>query len=254
MGGIMKTVAIIQARMGSTRLPGKVLADIAGKPMLAWLIQRVSETPAINQIIVATTDAAVDDKLADWVGRVAGLACFRGSEYDVLDRYYQCAKIYHADLIVRITADDPLKDSTVIQKAINFFAEIPYLDYCSNTIKPTYPEGLDIEIFRFSSLEKAWRESVLPSEREHVTPYIWKNSSIFNIKNFEYHRDLSGWRWTVDKPNDLEFMKRIFQYFKNTPLVNFEDVIRYVEANPCLTEINVGTIRKCRSNPSLLGR
>jgi spore coat polysaccharide biosynthesis protein SpsF len=243
MGDNMKTIAIIQARMGSTRLPEKVLADIAGKPMLAWLIQRVFATPAINQIIVATTDTAVDDELADWVSRVAGLACFRGSENDVLDRYYQCAKIHHAELIVRVTADDPLKDAAVIQKAINFFAEIPHLDYCSNTIKPSYPEGLDIEVFRFSALEKAWRESVLTSEREHVTPYIWKNSSLFNIKNFEYHRDLSGWRWTVDKPNDLEFMERIFEHFKNAPLVNFEDVIRYVETNPWLTEINAGTIR-----------
>ncbi|MBE0613480.1 MAG: glycosyltransferase family protein [Burkholderiales bacterium] len=239
----MKAIAIVQARMASTRLPGKVLADIAGKPMLAWLIQRVSATPGIEKIIVATTDNADDDVLADWVTNVAGLACYRGSEQDVLDRYYRCARLYRSDLIVRVTADDPLKDPTIIQKAIDSFDATPTLDYCSNTIKPTYPEGLDIEVFRHASLERAWRESTLPSEREHVTPYIWKNASLFSVENFEYGRDLSSWRWTVDKPNDIEFMNKVLGHFKNDPLVNFEAVIRYLELDPALARINAGTIR-----------
>jgi len=239
----VKTVAIIQARMASSRLPGKVLANIAGMPMLARLIQRVSATPVINQLIVATTDTPEDNILADWVARVAGVACFRGSEQDVLDRFYHCAKQYEADLIVRVTADDPLKDPAIIKKAVDFCRASPILDYCSNTIKPTYPEGLDIEVFRYAALDRAWRESTLLSEREHVTPYIWKNSGLFTIKNFEYQSDLSSWRWTVDKPNDLEFMNRIFEHFKNNPLVNFEDVIKHLKINPELAGINAGTIR-----------
>jgi spore coat polysaccharide biosynthesis protein SpsF len=239
----MKTIAIIQARMASTRLPMKVLAEIEGRPMLEWLIQRVSATPAINQIIVATTDSAADDELANWVDKVAGLECFRGSENDVLDRFYQCAKWHRADLIVRVTADDPLKDAAIIQKAIDCFFENSSLDYCSNTIKPTYPEGLDIEVFRYLALERAWREAALLSEREHVTPYIWKNTNLFNVNNFEYHRDLSDWRWTVDKPSDLEFMKKIFEHFKAKPMVNFEEVIKYLELNPEISRINSGTVR-----------
>jgi spore coat polysaccharide biosynthesis protein SpsF len=239
----MKTIAIIQARMASTRLPGKVLSDIAGEPMLARIIQRVSATPAIDQIMVATTTTPEDDILANWVTEVAALTCFRGEENDVLDRFYQCAMCHQGDLIVRVTADDPLKDPMIIQKAINFFDVIPSLDYCSNTVRPTYPEGLDIEVFSYSALERAWRESTLPSEREHVTPYIWKNASRFNVINFEHSRNLSDWRWTVDKPNDLEFMNRIFEHFRGQPLVSFQEVIEHIEMNPALFSINAGTIR-----------
>lgn len=239
----MKTLAIIQARMGSTRLPGKVLAEVAGKPLLGWLIQRVAATPSVDQIVVATTDTSNDDALAGWVMNVTGLECFRGSEQDVLDRFYQCAKLYQGDLIVRVTADDPLKDPIIIQKAIDCFRTEPFLDYCSNTIKPTYPEGLDIEVFRYAALERANFESTRPSEREHVTPYIWKSPNMFNIKNLEYSRDLSNWRWTVDKANDLEFVRRIFEHYRENPLVNYEDVIDYLELNPEIIQINSGTMR-----------
>lgn len=239
----MRIIAIIQARMASTRLPGKILADIAGRPLLARVVQRVSAVPEIDQIIIATTNTATDDELVCWIERFIGLACFRGSEIDVLDRFYQCAKIYQGDLIVRITADDPLKDPGIVQKAIRFFYSIQNLDYCSNTISPTYPEGLDIEVFRFSALEKAWIESTLLSEREHVTPYIWKNKSLFNVYNFEYHKDLSDWRWTVDKPSDLDFMNKVFMHFSSNPVVDFEDVIKYLENNLEIMKINTGTIR-----------
>lgn len=239
----MRIIAIIQARMASTRLPGKVLADIAGQPLLARVVQRVSTVPEIDRIIVATTDTSNDDDLVYWVERFTGLACFRGSEIDVLDRFYQCAKVYQGDLIVRITADDPLKDPSIVQKAIGYFYSIQDLDYCSNTVNPTYPEGLDIEVFRYSALEKAWLESALLSEREHVTPYIWKNKALFNVYNFEYHKDLSDWRWTVDKPNDLDFMNKIFMHFSSNPVVDFEDVIRYLEDNPEIMKMNAGAMR-----------
>ncbi len=239
----MNIVAIVQARMGSSRLPGKVLTEIAGVPMLARIIQRISATPDIDKIVVATTIAEEDDTLADWITEQGVAFCFRGSENDVLDRFYQCAKLHNADLIVRVTADDPLKDPTIIQKAIDFFLFDPSLDYCSNTIKPTYPEGLDIEVFKYAAIERAWRDALLPSEREHVTPYIWKNINLFNILNFEYKRNLSSWRWTVDKPDDLKFINKILHHFKDDPLVNFEDVIQYLETNPDIIKINEGTVR-----------
>jgi spore coat polysaccharide biosynthesis protein SpsF len=230
--------------MGSTRLPDKVLADISGLPMLARIIERVSVTPDINEIVLATTTSPKDDRLIDWMNaNFVHVTCFRGDESDVLDRFYKCAKLHRADLIVRITADDPLKDATIIQKAINYFFLDPTLDYCSNTIRPTYPEGLDVEVFKSSALEKAWLKAQLPSEREHVTPYIWKNVSLFKVQNFEYERDLSAWRWTVDRPVDLLFMDVIHKNFVGDLLVNFEKVIQYLDANPELIKINDEIIR-----------
>ena len=250
----MKIVAIIQARMGSTRLPGKVLADISGTPMLKRIIERISVTPYIDQIVLATTTEEKDNLLEEWIiNNFSQVKCFRGDPLDVLDRFYQCAKLYSAELIIRVTADDPLKDAAIIRKAIEFFFLSPTLDYCSNTIKPTYPEGLDIEVFKYSALERAWLESKLPSEREHVTPYIWKNSHLFNIKNFEYTRDISNWRWTVDKPVDLIFMNRIYQQFNEDPLVSFENIIKYLDANPEVSSINNGTIRNEGYLTSLIG-
>jgi spore coat polysaccharide biosynthesis protein SpsF len=240
----MKIVAIIQARMKSTRLPGKVLEDIAGLPMIKRIITRVSTTPDIAKVIIATTTEPEDDILADWVASNYGKnACFRGSEHDVLDRYYRCANLFNADFIVRITADDPLKDSSIIQRAINYLYADPSLDYISNTIVPTYPEGLDVEVFKFAALERAWQEARLPSEREHVTPYIWKNKSLFNVKNFEYVRDLSSWRWTVDKPDDLYFINKLHELTIGDSLVHFEEIINYLDANPDLLKINSMTIR-----------
>lgn len=247
----MKTVAIVQARMASTRLPGKVLVDIAGKPLLAWLIQRVNSTSGIDQVVVATTDTSVDDVLADWITRVARTACFRGDEDDVLARFYDCAKLYAADLVVRVTADDPLKDPAIIQRAIDEFRRIPSLDYCSNTIDPTYPEGLDIEVLRFSALEKAHVEATLRSDKEHVTPYIWRQPEIFQILNFCYHRDLSSWRWTVDTPADLNLMRAIFTKFRERPLVAFEEVVAFLEDNPQLTSMNQGIQRNQRYRQSV---
>lgn len=244
MGFIVKIIGIIQARMSSTRFPGKVLAEIVGLPMLERIVTRVSVTPDISEIIIATTTAPEDNILADWITINLGeKKCFRGSEHDVLDRYYKCAKLNSADLVVRITADDPLKDASIIQRAIDHFYIDPSLDYCSNTIIPTYPEGLDIEVFKFGALERAWQEARLPSEREHVTPYIWKNKSLFNIKNFEYERDLSSWRWTVDKPADLAFAIKLHQQRIKDPLVNFEEIIKYLELNPDLMRLNSITIR-----------
>jgi spore coat polysaccharide biosynthesis protein SpsF len=235
--------AIIQARMGSSRLPGKVLADVCGRPMLQRLIERVRATPQIEKTIVATTVDSTDDELAEWVVAHSNCAVYRGSETDVLDRYYQCAKIVGASIIVRVTADDPLKDPAIISRAIELLHSDVSLEYCSNTILPTFPEGLDIEVFRFAALERAHREARLPSDREHVTPYIWRQPDLFKIKNFEFDRDLSAWRWTVDKPEDLAFIREIYTRFLHSPLVSYLDVIALLENEPQLLTINEGTQR-----------
>lgn len=238
----MKVVAIIQARMSSTRLPGKVLAEICGQPMLKWLLNRIMSVQEIDEVVVATTTNPADDELQVWLN-TEGVLCFRGSENDVLDRYYWCAKERCADVIVRVTADDPLKDPGLIRQAITSLINDPKVDYCSNTLHPTYPEGLDIEVFRFTALEHAYREAMLASEREHVTPYIWKNPQLFFIKQFQWDRNLSGWRWTVDKPADLDLMKNIFSHFCDRPLVPFIEIVEFLEKNPALLLINSGTVR-----------
>ena len=248
-----KTVAIIQARMGSSRLPGKVLADVHGRPMLQCLLDRVKAVPEIDEIVVATTTDPADDVLARWIVDVAGLACFRGSTNDVLDRYYHAAQGCGADVIVRLTGDDPLKDPKLIGQAIRTLLSRPDLDYVSTFIRPTYPEGLDVEVFRAEALERAHREAKLASEHEHVTPYIWKNPQMFKLHNIEQERDLSAWRWTVDKPADLEFVRAIYSHFPSNPLVSYEDLVALIDAHPELAAINSGTLRQEGYLKSLAG-
>jgi spore coat polysaccharide biosynthesis protein SpsF len=239
----MKVVAIIQARMGSTRLPGKVLADIHGRPMLRWLLDRIQSINEITEVVVATTEGIIDDELVHWL-ESEQVAYFRGSENDVLARFFCCAADRMADIIVRVTADDPLKDPSVVRQAISMVSGNPAVDYCSNSLNPTYPEGLDIEVFRYSALQRAHQEARLPSEREHVTPYIWKNPEKFQLRSFEFSRNLSHWRWTVDKPEDLIFMRSIFGKFRDKPLVPFTEIVEYIDKYPHISEINTdGTIR-----------
>jgi len=240
----MKTLAIIQARMGSTRLPGKVMADVHGRPMFQWLLNRVKAVPAIDEILVATTVDPDDDGLARWITEVAKVGCFRGSSENVLDRYFRAAEHRDADVIVRLTADDPLKDPQIIGQIIREFRARPDLDYCSTSIRPTFPEGLDVEVFTYEALKRAHCEAALMSEREHVTPYIWKNPHLFKIHSFEQERDLSGWRWTVDKPADLDFVRAVYGHFLKNPLVSYAELVPFIESHPEIAAINAGTLRQ----------
>jgi spore coat polysaccharide biosynthesis protein SpsF len=233
----MKVVAIIQARMGSTRFPGKVLAELNGMPMIELLLTRISAASLVDEIVVAIPSDSKDDALRDWL-QTHGVRFFRGSMTDVLERFYMCALECRADLVVRITADDPLKDPEIIDYAVRYALNHPELDYVSNTLLPTYPEGLDIEVFKFSALQKAYIDAVLSSEREHVTPYIWKHLELFRAHNFQNQRDLSAWRWTVDKYEDLLFIREIMSNFKNQPLVSYVEIIKYLDLNPKLLEMN----------------
>lgn len=235
-------VAIIQARIGSERLPGKVLSKIGSKPMIEHTLDRVSLVHDIDQCIVATTDSNKDDELVKWCTE-QNVAVFRGSESDVLDRYYKCALASNAEMIVRITADDPFKDPKVITQAIQILRQNSILDYCSNTLVPTYPEGLDVEVFTFSALERCYHNALLPSEREHVTPYIWKNQNLFQTANFCYKRDLSTLRLTVDEKKDLALAVELNKIFGEETMFGVEDIAELYQRAPSLFDMNRGVQR-----------
>lgn len=236
-------IAIIQARIDSTRLPGKIFKTIIDKTMLEHIINRVKSVPSISMIVVATT-LNQDDNIVEDFCKAKGIECFRGSEDNVLERFYTCASTFQADGIVRVTADDPLKDPQVIAKAIDLFLKGGY-DYVSNTVEPTYPEGIDIEVFSFAALEKAYREAKLPSEKQHVTPYIYKNPDKFHFYNFKNGVDLSSLRWTVDSPDDYVFMQEVYRelYRKPNEIFLMDEVCALLERKPHLKEINGEHVR-----------
>lgn len=236
-------LGIIQARMLSTRLPGKVLTEICGKPLLFHVINRSQHSKLIDKVVVATTEKTEDDGI-ERCSKSMSIDVFRGNELDVLDRFYKCAKLFLADIIVRITADDPFKEPSVIDKAIRSLVSNKNLDYVSNIIKPTYPEGVDIEVFTFTALERAWKEARSLAEREHVTPYIWNHPKLFSILNFENDRDLSSLRWTLDTEKDLEFTREIYSRLY-TPVRIFliDDILRLLKREPQLKQINRGIER-----------
>ena len=201
-------VAIVQARMGSSRLPGKVLLDIAGAPMLWHVVQRARRATTLDRVLVATSTATADDAVATWCV-TTGVECFRGSEPDVLDRYYQAATQAGADVVVRLTADCPLLDPAVIDRVVTCFLTGSY-DYVSNVAPPTFPDGLDTEVFYLAALQRAWQEAHKPSEREHVTPYLRQHPEFFRLGNVTHSTDLSALRWTVDEPADLAFVRAVY--------------------------------------------
>lgn len=202
----MKILLITQARMGSSRLPGKVLMRVSGHSMLEIQIMRTSKAKRVSKIVVATSDKS-DDGLISLEANRLGVGCFRGNETDVLDRFYQAAKLEEPDYVVRLTADCPLIDPTVIDNVIEV-ALTNDLDYCVNSLQEWFPDGQDTEVFKFSALEKAWKEAILPSEREHVTPYIFNNSTAtgggFKVGSYDIDENLNHIRMTVDEMEDFE--------------------------------------------------
>lgn len=245
-GAGLKVVGIIQARMKATRLPGKMMADIAGKPLLWHVISRVKTAKLVDELIIATTTDREDDVLEKWA-KDNNLRCYRGSVGDVLDRFYQAAKKYNADIIVRITPDDPFEDPEVIDKVIKYFLNNrDKLDYVSNFIKPTYPEGLHAEVFSFGALKRAWREAKTKTDREHVTTYIWNHPRKFRLANIEYEgkEDISQLRWTLDYPEDLKFAREVYaRLYKEGEIFLMGDVLRLLKKYPELAKINAGHVR-----------
>lgn len=243
-------LAVIQARTGSTRLPSKVLADLLGRPMLVRQIERIARVRLIDRAVIATTGQADDDKIAA-LAHMLKLDCYRGSVDDVLDRFYQCAKRYEADHILRLTADCPLTDPDVIDQLIRLHLKGGY-DYTSNVEPPTYPHGLDAEIMTRDALIRAWNEAVKPSEREHVTSYIRNNSQFFKTGNLCAAQDNSRLRWTVDEPEDLLLIRQIYEaLYPENPQFQTRDVLKYIKAHPDLAVINAKFDRNASYEASL---
>lgn len=237
----MKTVAVVQARMGSTRLPGKVMRELCGRTVLAHVIQRVRAS-GLDGVVVATSSLAQDDSIAE-AAEQAGAGVYRGSEDDVLDRYLQAATQSDADPVIRITSDCPLIDPMVVREIVAAFCRRrssgESLDYLSNTLERTYPIGLDTEVFTYSALRRAWSEARLPHEREHVTPYIYQHPSEFRIAQFRNDRDLSALRWTLDTPEDFDFFRAVYEaLWKPGEIVPTSAVLALLEERPELAEIN----------------
>lgn len=232
-------LGILQARLSSSRLPGKVLMPVMGKPLIGLQIEREKRIQKIDTLVVATSTDASDDALADFCHSI-GVTVSRGSLNDVLDRFYQAAKPFSPDFVVRLTGDCPLVDPALADEIISFCVAGNY-DYASNSIEPTYPDGLDIEVLKFSALEEAWKNAALPSQREHVTSYVNRQPDHFKIGHFRGARDLSHLRWTVDEPADFELITAIYEaLYPQNPEFTTEDILTFLEKNPRWLNHNTG--------------
>lgn len=232
-------VIIIQARMGSTRLPGKILKQVLGKPLLDYEMERLHHVKLAKSLVVATTTAPIDDIIEKHCHQ-KGYKIFRGSEDDVLDRYMKAAKASHADAVVRISGDCPLIDPAIVDEAINLYlTNYPFVDYVSNTLERTYPRGLDVEVFSFKALEAACRESTSPQEREHVTPYIWRHPETHPQLSLTQNKDESHHRWTVDTHEDLALITKILEsLYPVKPQFHKDQIIALLNQHPDWSKIN----------------
>lgn len=257
-------IAIIQARMGASRLTGKVLLDIEGEPMLVRVIERTRRAKSLTEVIVATSLDKSDDPIKQ-LCEARGYLCFRGSLRDVLDRYYQAARAYSADVVVRITADCPIIDPGVIDQTVAAFwgygnqliteseqpgkitsptevSSPPAWDFAANRLPPpwkrTFPIGLDTEVSTFSALERAWNEAILPHQREHVMPYLYEQKERFRVLVVNHDPEYGHLRWTVDTPQDLELLRQIYAHFKGRDDFSWLEVLELIDREPHLAMIN----------------
>lgn len=232
----MNIVAIIQARMSSTRLSNKVMLPLAGKPVLEHVVARVKFCKTLHKVVVATSNDSSDDPIERWCLQF-GVACYRGSLSDVLDRYYQAATRFKADAIVRITADCPAIDPTIVDEVVNGYLAG---DFDAYSLAGEFPDGLDCQVFDYQAIERAWREATLPSEREHVGPYIekshpelFKRGGLFKFQGLAHHR------WTLDEPRDYVFLQTVFErlYQEDSPF-SAGDILELLQLEPDLMKIN----------------
>ena len=236
----VKNLGIVQARMGSTRLPGKVLKKIKGATLIEILLKRLSKSKQIDKIVVATTNNSEDEKLVDYV-KSLGFETFCGDEDDVLNRYYQCAKSFNAQTIIRVTGDCPLIDPELVDDIIKHFYSSK-VDYCSNTNPPTYPDGLDTEVFSFRALEKSRKFAQTLHHKEHVTP-ILKSDKRFSRKNFTNKENMSKKRWTVDEIDDFNVVKEILNYFSPNYDFSWKEIIELEKIKPEIFHLNKSIVR-----------
>ena len=236
---------VIQARMGSTRLPGKVLLPVMDRPLLSYLLERLDAVKTTHKLIIATTVNAQDDVIESFAQKENRLV-FRGNEDDVLDRYYQACRAYPADIIVRITSDCPLMDPAIVDCALDLFQKsYTPLHYLSNTLQRTFPRGMDVEVISFEALEIAAKESTVLSDREHVTPFITRQSQRFHLSNFTHTPEAEQYRLTVDTPEDFLLIKKIFEYlYPKNKVFSLTDILKTFEQHPEWAQINAHVKQK----------
>lgn len=228
---------ILQARFSSTRLPGKVLMRVFGKPLLQIQIERMKCSRYANDVVVATSRQPEDDAI-EALCKTLGVGCYRGSLDDVLDRFYRAVETRKPEHVIRTTGDCPLLDPDVLDAVVGFYLSGNY-DYASNTLEPTFPDGLDVEVFRFACLKQAWDEATLKSQREHVTPFLHQNPRRFKLGNFKNTKNLSQLRWTVDTQEDFKFVQQVLcRLYEVNPRFTMQDVVDLLDRSPELKNVN----------------
>jgi spore coat polysaccharide biosynthesis protein SpsF len=233
----MKVAAIIQARRGSTRLPNKVFLELSNKPLLEHVVNRLKKADLLQEIIIATTDLPNDDLIETWADN-NNISFFRGSENNVLERYYEAAKKFQIDVIVRITADDPFKDYRLVDEAVRVLIDNK-LDFVCNNNPVSFPEGLDVEVLTFNALEISYNNVIGDFDKEHVTQYIHKNKDMFKIANILNDKDLSFYRWTLDTIEDYQFAQKIYsELYKEGDVFLREEILELLEKSPLILELN----------------
>lgn len=237
-----RVVAVLQARASSSRLPGKVLLPLAGAPMIARQIERIQRARGIDRLVLATSDRMEDDSVAA-VADATGIDCHRGSLDNVLDRFHAAAALHHPEWVVRLTGDCPLADWDVIDRCVRFAIEGDF-DYASNTLVPTWPDGLDVEVCKFTALGAAWREARTAVEIEHVMPFITGRPERFRLGSLENDVDLSAMRWTVDEQRDYLLIRLIYDtLYPRNQSFSTEDILDFLVARPELVGLNAGIAR-----------
>lgn len=241
-----RVIAIIQARMSSTRLPGKVLQDLGGRPVLERMVERVKRARHVTETVVATTTDPLDMPIIELCQRL-GTPVFRGSLPDVLDRYYQCAVNYRADYVVRLTGDCPLIDPDLIDQVVRALLDNP-VDFTCNRLPPpftrTYPIGLDVEACTFEALENAWKNATAKHDREHVMPYLYEVPGRFRIKQLQNDVDYGSLRWTLDTPEDLALLREVIKRLGNRNDFSWKEVLTLFQQDPELAKINGDVVHK----------
>lgn len=237
-GPHLHVVTIVQARMGASRLPGKPLLEVMNRPLLSYLIERLKRAKTVSSILIATTEKPQDEPIYA-LAKKEGVEAVRGSEEDVLSRYLLAAGKKPCDVIVRITADCPLIDPAIIDKAVSLFLKDSALDYLSNAQKRTFPRGMDVEVFSKKALKKAESMATSPSDREHVTPAIWKNPDLFKLGSFHYREDVSNLRLTVDTKEDFQLIQALLEgLYPLKKEFSLEDILEYLKKHQDLILLN----------------
>lgn len=238
----MKILIIIQSRIASTRLFGKVMLQILNRPILSLMYERVRKSRYHSDIVIATSTNPLDQNIIQFAEREQ-IKVFAGDEFDLVDRHYQVAKLYRADAVVKIPSDCPLIDPLIIDNVISFFLKnYNSFDYVSNLHPATYPDGNDVEIFTFQALEKTWKEAKLDYQREHTTPYIWENTDLFRIGNVEWETGLeyfNKYRLTLDYPDDFELIKQVYEnFYPHNQSFGINEIIKFLDQNPEVYNLN----------------